>query len=375
MNQEEEEEQHRLSTISAFHALRERPFMFALLLVFLFAGLVLGGRIFSPAMPAPLIEAHLRLTPIEVDETAVDPASLVKSADFNLDNLLEFVLAGMALDRHGADKGSTPAAVSIKEGSEDGSVVISFRGFERPDNIVAHVNERLHTFADNLNVEQTRQRDKVRPWIRRSGMLLLAEIEEAKAAILQSPFDAGSPSIEDPLRAEKLLRLMLSATVEARVGLQAEANGSASNEWPHTEIASLAADATRMTTALSALEVRHAAQLKHVNALKKTEAKLAEFLRATADLQDASGLLNQPAVTILAPAAIKEAVWFRLTRVATTDWRSLLTSSALLSLLLALPMIALICIIWPKPAAITAADYLNNPNWPLEPGAYRELSN
>ena len=355
------------------HTVRERPLLFITLTVSLFVVMAAGATAFSGTEKSTgSIQLMVRADPIDIDRSSETPAALIKPRPFDPKSLLNFVLADTPLGTTAEQEATGSAEGSIDvalEQGDDGSFVITLDGMNEPEHVVDSINDRITTFVERLNLERAMQRELASSWIDRFGSQWRARLEDAKSAITTSPFDAGATSEQDPFKTERLLRFMIDATAAAQTSLEVEGHGNNVVPEQSAEVANLASDVTRLTSAMADLERRHAAQFKQVQELKTAEESLARHLKEADIIQAPDSLLNRPAALILSPA------------VAMTEDDALgngKTSLIWLAMLaLSLLMAALGTMIFGRyqhAAASGNNEMLNNPNWPLPPGADRELS-
>ena len=364
---EKPEAQRRQDLFHQADAVRERPLLFVALTACLFAIMAFGAAAFTgTTKSAGSIKALLSAEPIDLDPSAETPAGLVRPRPFDPAGLETFLLESDGLAA-GDDQGAVTIAV---EREDQDRVVISLSGLTDPESAIDGVNDRINDFIENLNLERAMQRETAFDWIKRSGAIWHSRVEDAKSAITLSPFDAGNGIPDDPVETERLLRLFMDATVEARANLQVQGTGTEVIENAKAEMAGLTSDMTRLTSAMTDLEIRHAAQFKQVNALKDAEKGLADYLEQSEILEASDSLLNRPAASVLSPATI-EAEGASLGKTAVL-WVAMLS----LSLLLAF-FGTMLAARFRQPATAMAgrhSDMFNNPNWPLPPGANRDLS-
>ncbi len=353
---------------------RERPLLFVVLTAFLFAIMAFGATAFTGAAnSAGSIEAHLHAELIDIDRSATTPANLVKPRPFDQDSLADFLLKDESLNnsakRQSAEGKREEMAVTFEPGDEEG-LIMTLSGVDNPENLVDSVNDRINAFFEKLNLERVMQREFASSLMDRFGSVWQSKVDEAKSAISLSPIDASSTSGEDPFKTERLLQLMIDATAKAKENLEVKGTGSEVIEDASTEMVSLTTDVTRLTSAMADLEARHAIQLQQVKALKNAEDGLARHVRELETVQASDSLLNRPAAVILSPVAVKGengGFW----KTGGAIWVAMLA----LSLFLAFLGTAAANRFQAKPAQTNAdtAEMFNNPNWPLPPGAVRDL--
>lgn len=362
----------RSSGVGPFGAIRERPMLFVAMSALTFA--VMLSALWALLAP-PHLGARLRTNLIELDSTASDPSTLIRPAPLTAARLRAAI--GGGADNVQAAAAATAAEAPLMpdlirmEAADGNGAVITELGWDAGPEIIAEVTDQLAAFVDRLNAERAEQRMNALAWLERRGAAWQAGIDEAKAAILQSPFNPDTSWTKNPAKSEQLLRMMIRATVEAKTTAENGDAGSASSGRPDAAT-ELASDAARMATVLADLQAGQDAQLEHGKALKEAEAALANHRQQAAILMSEGSLLSRPAARVLEPPAVKAQNWIQQLQAA--GWQALLPILTLLSLITATVGTFVVCRIWPGPGEERNDDYLNDPNWPLPPGAHRDLS-
>lgn len=345
------------SRAGATGAIRERLWLFAVLA----ASLLLGALSVTKALiTPPSIEARIRTEIIELGVDGEDPASLVRPAPIDADGLRNALLATSPSETESTQTPLSDAGwrerLTVVTGDETGAFAIRLSGDDEPETVDA-VNGLIAAFIEGLNRRRAEQKDEALAWIEKSAEAWRARIDEAKGAILRSPFDPDLTQTGGRTASERLLRQMIDAMTDAKSGSEAGANGPASDEM-------------RLRGVLTELEAGRAAQLEHGSALKEAEAGLTQLHKESAEIIAEGGVLDRPAAVILAAASVVKTglptyLW-------AIGWPALVPAYVVLSMVLALIGTVAACWIWP-PAEVAAEDYLNDPNWPLPADAKREL--
>lgn len=372
MDKSEALRQH--GTFRHVHTVRERPLLFIALTVCLFVVMAFGATAFTGTVKSTgSIQATLRAKPIDIDRSSETPAALIKPRPFDPDSLISFLLnskpLGATLEQEVTDGVGEVFDIAFERG-DDETFTITLGRVDNPERFIDRVNDRIETFVERLNLERAMQRELASSWINRSSSQLRAQVDEAKAAITLSPFDVGGASAEDPFKTERLLRLMIDATVEAKTNLDAQDGEREIAGAKNVEVASLTSDVTRLTSAMASLEQRHAAQFEQVKELKAAEEKLTRHLNESEAIQAPGGPLSRPAAIVLAPAAAV------LEDGSLGNGKTAFIWVAMLALSLLMAALGTMMAGRYKRTVATPGNIamLNNPNWPLPPGANRELS-
>lgn len=352
--------------VDQVHAVRERPLLFVTLTACLFAIMAFGATAFTgTTKSAGPITARLRAEPIDINRSAETPAGLVEPRPFDPAEFQAFLLDS---DELRVEEDWAAAAIAIERDS-DGTIVMNLSGIADPESIIDAVNERIKAFVETLNLERQKQRELASAWMTRFASIWHSQVERAKAAISLSPFNASDTSLEDPLKIERLLRLFIDATVEARTNLQVAGTNTEVIDDAERTTDNLSSDVARLTSAMTDLEIRHAAQFKQVNELRRAEKGLTRHLQESDVIKASDSLLNRPAAIVVSPAAL-EGQDASLEKTAAI-WVAMLSMSLLMAFLGTILMGRL------QPSRATAgviSEMFDNPNWPLPPGANRDLN-
>ncbi len=352
-------------------AIRERPGFFLSLAVIFFSSALLASK---ALIEPPSIEARIRTEIIDLDAEAEDANSLITPNPFDAQSLRSTLFDEKGLDAENTGNRRPDVTwydgLTIRAGGEDGEFVIRLGGddaFQADEKL----NGLLQAFASHQNRRRAEQKTEAAFWIERQRTAWQARIDEAKAAIVQSPFDPALPRASGRSESAQLLRFMIDATTEAQAARQANNQGAALEYGSGASSNGLATETTRLTDALRELEAGRAAQLRHGTQLKEAEAGLAKLEGAMRELMARDSILDRRAVTILAPAFAE--VTNPLQHIRIAGWQILLPALAFASLVLA--SIATLSIYGLKPPIKAAlGDHLNDPHWPLPPDAHRDLS-
>ena len=362
------QEENRLGDIGA---VRERPLLFVVLAASLFVGALLVAKGLETP---PSIEARIRTEVVKLADDSEDPASLIKPATFDSDDLRKALLATPTPQ---AEKRRTSLLgagwqerLTITNGDETGEFVITLDGDDAPQSVDG-VNDLVSAVVYGLNRRRAEQKDKALAWIENKAAAWEVRIDQAKGAILQNPFDPDLSRSGGPAASEKLLRQMINAMNEAQSSQPAKDRESGTTNGSAARANGLASDVDRLKGALADLEAGRAAQLEHGKVLKEAEAGLTRLREGAGKITAEGALLDRPAAVVLAPASVIEAgtptyLW-------AVGWPVLVPAFAALSIVLALLATVIACRIRP-PVEVAADDYLNDPNWPHPPSAQREFS-
>ena len=222
------------------------------------------------------------------------------------------------------------------------------------------MNALIAKIVDRLNRRRTEQKEAALAWIEETGANWQARIDRVKEMIANNPFNPDPAEIGGLPDEEKLLQLMIDATSEAQT------KGRGDDD-------TLQSDLTRLTNVLVELKAGRAAQLEHGTALRNAEVSLARHYEEAALLTAEGGILDRPAAKILESASSSVLVGGPAWLPRALGWPIVIPALAVLSLMLALIFTKAVC--WLKPSDDVRSDsYLNDPNWPLPPGARQEFS-
>lgn len=356
---------HDASVISA---VRERPLLFVTIAASLLACVVISVLQLGKA---GAIEARLRSEIVTIDTNTDDPDNLIRSTSVSPEALRAAIL-GASGDGNTRPSGSAwDQDLWVERSTKEGEFVV---GFDTSDVAEAQqwLDDLITAFADAANDERAQQKIEVMAWTMRREASWRGRIDQAKAAIVDSPYDPDLERNGGPTRGEKLLRLMIDAMTEVRTATWTDNQSlGAATDIAGDDGSDLALAEARLNDALARLEAGQAAQLEYGTALKQAETGLAQLRLRTALLIGDRGLLARPAVTVLETASAAIPVIGRHLG-GTPIWLPL---SVLVLFCLAVALGATTLVSRLKPAAdIAAGAYLNDANWPLPQGARRELS-
>ena len=342
--------------LGPIRAIRDHSVLFVLLALMTFAGLLF---IAVTLAKDPTIKARLRVEAIELDELAEDPASLTKPASFEADELRTALLA-TSPSGEATSTGAIPenadwrGLLTVTEADEKGEFVMELTIADAGE-AVDWLDGLIARLIADMNERQQGLRQEALSWIQKRETVWQAKVDQAKAAILDNPFDPDPSRVGGQHASEKLLRLMLAALEETDKG----------------QVPELASDVAQLNAKLALFERGQDAQLEYGTALRNAEAERARLQKEAGMLTAEGAIFDQPAVIILASAAGSRSQTFD--RVRTIGLTPLLPALAVASLVLALLGTMLANLIWARPK-VDAGTFLNDPNWPLPPTAVREPS-
>ncbi len=345
-------------------AIRERPWLFVVLAAVFFAGALFTAR---ALIGASLTEARIRIEIIALDRKAENVSSLIKPIRFDADGLKSALLGedGLGTGEAGNDRPDPDwrDRLTTSKGGEDGEFIIQLGG-ANPFQVNGGLSGQLKAFVDRQNRHRAKQRTEAEFWIEQRRAAWQARIDEAKAAIVQSPFDPALPRPSGRSESMKLLRLMIDAMAEAKTAQQFSDHERQGDD--------LAADTTRLADVSRKIEAGRAAQLHYGTLLREAEAGLARLDEDARELRREDGVLRRPAAVITSMPASGQ-VSKPLQHLRTAGWQIILPALAIASLILALIVTLIVCKLWP-PLEVARDDYLNDPHWPLPQNAHRDLS-
>jgi hypothetical protein len=373
----------------ALNAARKQPFLVLTIALLLLAGSIIGlAWLTGSTQP---ISIRIRLAPIALDLDANSPDALVRAiapdAESRQAGILSQTFIQDAIGKDGGPKTRmAAAAIGLDAKVRDSSALVAEALLDKlevdvdryPDGIeimfhaanASAAVETLQTIAVAYAAKQKqvrrRQKNDALDWIDRHSAGQQTRIDDAKAAIVNSPLDSDLSRLTPQTESETLLRLLIDATKDARSsesrGLPERGNEADTRQGgtglAERNYASLTVDIERMTATLDQVEQAHAEQKRFIAELEDAQSDLARFEEQVAALM-ATGLLDGPAAEVMTPQAIKMS--------ALSPWlqRGLsLLLLAGLSLALATAIVMVIDRKRRNSGEADGSEFLNDPNWP-----------
>ena len=202
--------------------LRERPLLFVVLAAFLIASVVIGTfRLFGE----PSVEARLRAAIIEIDSDADDPDALVRPVPLGPERLRAALLQASEAIEGRPSGGSWRHDLWVERSIGGDVFVVGLHGSDT-DQLRSRLDGLISSFADQANDRRAQQKIQAMAWTLRREAALRTRIDDAKAAIVDNPFNPDLTGADRPTRSGKLLRLMIDATAEVRTASRAEDRAS-----------------------------------------------------------------------------------------------------------------------------------------------------
>lgn len=381
-----------------FQNASERPFLVAISALLFFVCGVVGNIFLGSSERVGTVIDTVRL---DLNQNTDSPASLINTQPLSIDgeraDILSDQLIGKAIDQVFAPPSSDsfsetgqrdvdlaivdPAmmsatvlkglSVDASLGANEFEISLEPDAVEASEQAVLIVNAVARNYVDLRNQERRQQKEQALAWADRQLAYWQAAIDilrpDSEANVLETVTLAQPPSTDG----EKLHGLLLDATKSAQADMLSEIRNTMN-----------LAEASKRKQAIDVLEYNYAKLAKDLERLEsvsfqggqetkpsnlqKAEEKLALF-KDDLDKLISSGLLDQPAATIILPAVASQ------TR-PLLHWGVAMPLAAALGILLALILASLITR-WKsgntgKKGVVDIGPSLNvlaNPHWPMKP--------